>query len=433
MMEYLIPSVSAPTAHTKCAQMASIVPLFSLLSLFLCCVLAKKDMKVAPLTNWADHRDRSLQSNHVFSVLRYGAYGDGRHDDTKALSKAWAAACSSLNPSTVLIPKGKKCLTKHVTFFGPCKSSIKLMIEGTLVAPPKRSYWIEDTIRHWILFRSVRGLTVTGGGTIDGNGKFWWQNSCKVNTKLALTFYSCTNLKVNNLEVLNSQQIHISMERCSDVRMSRLSIRAPSTSPNTDGIHIAHSKDVKVMDCAIKTGDDCMSIEDGTENLHVKNIVCGPGHGISIGSLGDRNSQAQVANITIDGVRLHDTANGARIKTWQGGRGYAKNIVFKNMIMDNVRNPIIIDQNYCDSATPCNKQKVAVEVSNLLFKNIRGTSASREAIKLSCSKAVPCHGIALHNVRLTLKRGGGDAKSTCQNAKWRKLGTVMPQPCSLND
>ncbi|XP_047094022.1 polygalacturonase-like [Lolium rigidum] len=423
--------------------MASHALLFSvslLVPLFLCCVLAKGDMTVIPSKNGADHRGRSLQSTKVVNVLRYGAYGDGLHDDTKALSKAWSAACSSSLPGIVLIPKGKKFLTKHVTFSGPCKSSIKFMIQGTLVAPPKRSYWIEDTIRHWVLFINVRDLTVTGGGTIDGNGKIWWQSSCKVNSKLpcrpaptALTFYSCTNLKVDNLKLLNSQQIHMSVERCTNVRVSRLLITAPGTSPNTDGIHIAHSKDVKVYNCAIKTGDDCMSIEDGTKNLHVKNIVCGPGHGISIGSLGDQNSEAQVTNITINGVRLHGTTNGARIKTWQGGRGYAKNIVFENIIMDNVWNPIIIDQNYCDSTTPCNKQKSAVEVSNVLFKNIRGTSASRDAIKLSCSRTVPCHGIALHNVKLTLKRGNGNAKSTCQNAKYRTLGTVMPQPCILKN
>uniref|UniRef100_A0ACD5TKN3 Uncharacterized protein n=1 Tax=Avena sativa TaxID=4498 RepID=A0ACD5TKN3_AVESA len=424
--------------------MASHVLLFSaplLVSLFLCCVLAKGDMTVIPSKDEADHRGRSLQSNKVFDVLRYGAHGDGRHDDTLALLKAWAAACSSPHPGILLIPKGKKCLTKHVTFSGPCKSSIKLMIEGTLVAPPKRSYWIEDTIRHWILFNAVRGLTVTGGGTIDGNGKIWWQSSCKTNPKLpcrqaptALTFYSCTNLKVDNLQLLNSQQIHMSVEHCTDVRLTRLAITAPSTSPNTDGIHIAHSQHVKVTNCAIKTGDDCMSIEDGTNNLHVKNIVCGPGHGISIGSLGDRYSEARVENITIDGVRLRGTTNGARIKTWQGGRGYARNIVFQNMIMENVWNPIIIDQNYCDSATPCNKQRSAVEVSHVLFKNIRGTSASTEAIKLSCSRDVPCHAIALHNVNLTLKRGSGNAKSTCQNAKWRKLGTVMPPPpCNHNN
>ncbi len=166
---------------------------------------------------------------------------------------------------------------------------------------------------------------------------------------------------MENLKVVNSQQIQISVEDCTDVKMSRLSITAPETAPNTDGIHITRSRDVQVTDCTIKTGDDCMSIEDGTKNLHVKNMVCGPGHGISIGSLGDHNSEAHVNNVTVDNVRLYGTANGARIKTWQGGKGSAKNIVFQNMVMDNVWNPIIIDQNYCDSSTPCKQQVYKVK------------------------------------------------------------------------
>ncbi|KAL5198783.1 hypothetical protein ABZP36_002295 [Zizania latifolia] len=136
---------------------------------------------------------------------------------------------------------------------------------------------------------------------------------------------------------------------------------------------ITRSKHVEVTGCTIKTGDDCMSIEDGTENLHVKNIVCGPGHGISIGTLGDQNSEAHVTIATVD----------------------------TNMIMENVWNPIVVDQNYCDSATPCKEQFRLI--SNVLFKNIRGTSASKEAIKLDCSKNVPCQGIALKNINLTVK------------------------------
>ncbi|KAF0907087.1 hypothetical protein E2562_014688 [Oryza meyeriana var. granulata] len=215
--------------------------------------------------------------------------------------------------------------------------------------------------------------------------------------------------------------------------MSRLSITAPETSPNTDGIHITRSRDVQLTDCTIKTGDDCMSIEDGTESLHVRNMVCGPGHGISIGSLGDHNSEAHVSNVTVDNVRLYGTTNGARIKTWQGGKGHAKNIVFQNMVMDNVWNPIIIDQNYCDSSRPCKQQKSAVEVSDVLFKNIWGTSASEEAIMLHCSSSVPCHGITLENVKLTVKGSNSDAKSTCQNAEWKKSGSVSPQPCGFRN
>ncbi|KAF2921892.1 polygalacturonase [Oryza sativa Japonica Group] len=420
-------------------KMACNVLIFSayvvVMSFFLCSVHAKVNMNASfHLTSGDDSlRGRSLESKKVvFDVRKHGAYGDGQHDDTKALAKAWAAACSSSQPSIVLIPKGKRYLTKHITLSGPCKSSITFMIEGTLVAPPKRSDWSKETIRHWIMFNGVSGLTVAGGGTVDENGKIWWQNSCKTNAKLpcteaptALTFYSCSNLKVENLKLLNSQQIHMSVEDCTDVRISSLTITAPGTSPNTDGIHITRSKNVQVTGCIIKTGDDCMSIEDGTENLHVKNMVCGPGHGISIGSLGDHNSEAHVNNVTVDTVRLYGTTNGARIKTWQGGWGYAKNIVFQNMIMENVWNPIIIDQNYCDSATPCKEQTSAVQVSNVVFKNIRGTSASKEAIKLDCSRNVPCQGITLKDVKLTIKGGGSDAKSTCGNAKWKKSGIAL--------
>ncbi len=55
------------------------------------------------------------------------------------------------------------------------------------MASPERSDWSKETIRHWILISGVTGLTVTGGGTIDGNGKIWWQNSCKTNSKLPCT------------------------------------------------------------------------------------------------------------------------------------------------------------------------------------------------------------------------------------------------------
>uniref|UniRef100_A0ACD5X8Q9 Uncharacterized protein n=1 Tax=Avena sativa TaxID=4498 RepID=A0ACD5X8Q9_AVESA len=384
----------------------------------------------------------STTDNNVFVLDNYGARGDGEHDDTEALSKAWNAACSSSRPvSSLLVPKGSTYLLKPVTLSGPCKSSITFNVKGTLLAPPSRSDWTQDTIRHWIMFQGVSDLTVTGGGTVDGNGEIWWKNSCKTNEALpcteaptALTFHQCDNLKVDNLRILNSQQIHLSVEDCANVRVTRLSITAPGTSPNTDGIHVTRSRDVQVRDCAIKTGDDCMSIEDGTRNLHVSKVVCGPGHGISIGSLGDDDSRAEVSGVTIDSVQLYGTTNGARIKTWQGGSGYAKDIVFQNIVMDNVQNPIIIDQNYCDSAKPCEDQESsAVEISNIVFKNIRGTTASKDAIKLSCSQNAPCSDIALENIELKLEGGDGDPESTCQNAKWRKSGNVVPSPCKGNN
>lgn len=72
---------------------------------------------------------------------------------------------------------------------------------------------------------------------------------------------------------------------------------------------------------------------------------------ISIGSLGKDGSEDHVFDVTVTGARLNGTMYGVRIKTWPGGSGYATNITFQNIQMDNVTNPIIIDQNYCDTAT----------------------------------------------------------------------------------
>jgi polygalacturonase len=67
---------------------------------------------------------------------------------------------------------------------------------------------------------------------------------------------------------MNSQQIHMSVEDCTNVQLARLSITAPGTSPNTDGIHITRSKDVQVTDCKIKTGK--LKVQD---SLHMEYII----------------------------------------------------------------------------------------------------------------------------------------------------------------
>jgi hypothetical protein len=116
-----------------------------------------------------------------------------------------------------------------------------------------------------------------------------------------------------------------------------------------------------------------------------------------------------------------------------GRKRLCKDITFQNIIMDNVQNPIIIDQNYCDSAKPCKEQQSAVEISNVVFKDIRGTTISKDAIKLSCSNDASCSDIVLENIDLKMAGAKGDTQSSCQNVKWRKSGTVIPQPCEAKN
>ncbi|KAF6168358.1 hypothetical protein GIB67_018198 [Kingdonia uniflora] len=243
----------------------------------------------------------------------------------------------------------------------------------------------------------------------------------------AMTFYNCSNLIVKDLYIKDAQQIHVSFERCLNVQVQNLLVTSPEKSPNTDGIHITGTQNIQIMSCVIKTGDDCISIVSGSKNVQATNINCGPGHGISIGSLGENHSEAHVSGVTVDNSTLTGTTNGVRIKTWQGGHGKASNIIFQNIVMRNVSNPIIIDQNYCDQDDPCKEQPSAVQVRNIWYKNIKGTSQSKTAIKFDCSKKHPCRGILLENIDLKAEEKEDEpVRALCNNVKWTQIGKNSP-------
>ncbi|BFG20225.1 hypothetical protein CerSpe_064980 [Prunus speciosa] len=371
--------------------------------------------------------------NIVVIVDRYGAKGDGR-DDTQAFRKAWTKACSSQRGVDLVVPKNRNYHLKPNNFSGPCKSPITLKIYGTIKASPNRSDYRNDS-RHWIVFENMTNFRVEGGGTIDGNGRIWWQNSCKVKESLpctiapdAVTFFGCINLQVDNIRFQNPQKMHLLFRECVNVKASNLIVTAPEDSPNTDGIHVTGTQNIQIRNCLIRTGDDCISIVSGSRNVRATDIICGPGHGISIGSLGAGNSEAEVSDVIVSGAKMTDTTNGLRIKTWQGGSGYAYNIRFKNIMMDNVTNPIIINQYYCDQDEPCQEQASAVKISNVVYDNVKGTSASKVAVKFDCSKCFGCKGILLRNVNIQTL-GGGTAIASCENVRLSHSGSVSPQ-CS---
>ncbi|XVF56129.1 hypothetical protein PTKIN_Ptkin06aG0092200 [Pterospermum kingtungense] len=370
-------------------------------------------------------------SAKTVNVDNFGATADGT-DDTEAFEKAWKEACSSKGAVVLEVPEEKSYLLKPIRFSGPCKSNLTIQIYGTIEASDDRSDYKEDS-RHWLTFESVDNLLIEGGGNINGKGKIWWDNSCKINKHLpckdaptALTFYKSKNLMVRNLNIQDAQQIHVSFDKCTNVQASSLTVKAPEKSPNTDGIHVTHTQNIQITNCVIGTGDDCISIVSGSKNVQAMDITCGPGHGISIGSLGSGNSKAYVSGVTVDGAKLSGTTNGVRIKTWQGGSGTASNIIFQNIEMNNVSNPIIIDQNYCDRDKSCKEQSSAIQVKNVVYKNIKGTSASEVAIKFDCSENHPCQGIVLQNVNLQ-EQGDRAAKAICNNVKLSEGEDVFPQ------
>nr|GMC83173.1 polygalacturonase-like [Ipomoea batatas] len=366
-----------------------------------------------------------------YNVQSYGAKPDGKTDSTKAFVGAWAAACASTAPATIHVPAGR-FLVGSVTFVGQtCKNNaISFQMDGTLVAPSDYNNVVGKS-GNWIKFEKVTGVSISGG-TLDGQGTALW--ACKNSAKncpqgaTTLAFYNSNNVVISGLSSQNSQMFHILIDRCHNAKLQEVKISAPGNSPNTDGIHVQSSSAVTILNSHIGTGDDCISIGPGNSNLWIENIACGPGHGISIGSLGKEEQEGGVQNVTVKTVTFTGTQNGLRIKTWaKPSNGFVKNVVFQHAVMSDVQNPIIIDQNYCPNHQNCPHQSSGVKISDIKYEDIHGTSATEVAMKFDCSNAQPCSDITLDDVNLTFK--DHPAQASCSNAGGTSSGLVTPASC----
>ncbi|RDY08917.1 hypothetical protein CR513_06793, partial [Mucuna pruriens] len=369
----------------------------------------------------------SLATAATYNVVDFGAKPDGKTDSTKAFLNAWSKACASANPASIYVPQGR-FLLGGVRFGGQCgNKAITLTIDGTLVAPS--DYKIDG---NWLQFEHVNGVSIRGG-VLDGQGSALWncKNSGRGNCPTgatSLVFSNSNNIAISGLTSMNSQLFHIVFNGCQNVKVQGVTVMADGNSPNTDGIHVQLSSHVTILNSKIRTGDDCISIGPGTTNLWIENIACGPGHGISIGSLGKELKEAGVQNVTVKTVTFTGTQNGVRIKSWgRPSNGFVRNVLFQDAIMVNVENPVIIDQNYCPDNKGCPGQASGVKVSDVTYQDIHGTSATKVAVKFDCSSKYPCSGIRLEDVKLTYKNQ--PALASCNHADGAALGSVQPESC----
>ncbi|KAK3138118.1 hypothetical protein QOZ80_5AG0364780 [Eleusine coracana subsp. coracana] len=396
----------------------------------------------------------AAESRILLTLDDFGAVGDGVADDTKAFAEAWTAACAAADNVILNVPAGKTFQIWPATFSGPCRNEIKLLISGDIVAPESPEDWGKDQSQ-WLHFSKVEDLTVTGGGIIDGRGQQWWaQASCKEKlhrehdhdkkrcatqpAPKAVHFEDCKGISVRGITLQNSPQYHLTFTRSSNIEANYLRVTSPADSPDTVGVHLVDSYNVHVMDDLISTGDDCVSIVGNCTDVRLRAISCGPGHGISIGTLGENNSTDYVEKIKVDTLFISDAENGVRVRTTKkGGGGFARKVKFESIVMRNVTNPIIIDQGRSDhhlSDSSSDRNAIEAEgprgvlVEDINYIDIRGTSASKHAVTFSCSDAAPCHHLKMKNVNLT-RVGGHKVKAYCRKAFGKSIGTVVPESC----
>ncbi|CAO2211729.1 unnamed protein product [Urochloa humidicola] len=314
--------------------------------------------------------------------------------------------------STLLFPKGGTFAAGAVRFEGPCANGgAPAVVIDVVLRPCAGGAGCRLSDDAWITFTGLNNLLVTGAGTLDGGGKAKPKPKTTTTTTTTLLFDGVTNSTLSGLRLVNSRGFHVNLRRCAGITASGLGIRAPAASRNTDGVHVAFSSHVRVLDSAIGTGDDCVSVGPGSADVLVSGVACGPGHGISVGSLGkggggggagagEEEEEEEVRGVVVRNCTVKGTSNGVRIKTWPGSPP-ASNITFEDIAMDAVANPVVIDQRYCPHGrcAAAGDKPSLVQISGVTFRRIEGTSRTPLAVRLRCSEARPCTGVRLDGNR----------------------------------
>lgn len=281
----------------------------------------------------------------IFSVTNYGARGDGVTTNTIAIQAAITAA-STAGGGIVEVPAGN-------FLSGPVQmaSRINLRVSGTLQMLPLDKYPGGTTApANFISGAGLHDISISGEGTIDGQGSPWWPFAKMQGAKRPrmISFSSCERVLIENVLLTNSPMFHIAISgKTTDVTVRGVTIRANSStdpvnpSHNTDACDVT-GKRILIQDCDVSVGDDNYTCGGGTSDVLITNCTYGYGHGVSIGSY----TSPGVSNFTVINCTFNNTDSGIRIKTDRDRGGFVQQLSYLNLRMTNVGFPILIYASY---------------------------------------------------------------------------------------
>lgn len=319
----------------------------------------------------------------TLNVKRFGAVGDGIHDDTLAIQTA-ISCCPK--DGRVYIPAGRYLVTSLFL-----KSDLVLDIgkdavlaghaerEKFGVLPGMIQSWDEsseynlgswegnplDIFTSMITGINVSNVVITGQGTLDGCATFqdWWEDDRAkiIAFRPRMVFLNhCSNVVISGITIQNSPSWNMHPYFSRDLRFLDLSIFNPWDSPNTDGMDPESVDGLEVAGVYFSLGDDCIAIKSGkyymghkykeaSRNIHIRQCYMHHGHGaVTIGS----EMAAGAKQIRVENCIFDHTDRGLRIKT-RRGRGkdaVVEDIRFENIKMDHVLTPFVLNSYYncCD-------------------------------------------------------------------------------------
>ena len=359
--------------------------------------------------------------DRVFRIADYGAIPNDEFDDTAAFHQAIAAVAAA-GGGRLVVPSGdfhvgQLTLTSRL--------DLHLQKGARLVfSTDPEAYRIEGRkFKPLVHANRVQDLAITGEGVLDGNGQAWWTEARafkdaarargdaneEIGRPRLLIIERAQRVLVEGVTLTNSPQFHFIPSRCEDVTVRDVTVRAPHTAPNTDGIDPAASKRVLISRCLIDTGDDNIAIKSGdpahgpVEDVLVEHCTFLGGHGMSIGS----ETYGGVKNLTVRHCTFDGTEAGIRLKSARGRGGVAENLTYHDLTLRNVEVAIQITSFYPNRTTPkpgvadtppATRDPRTPAWKNIVIRDVRSTGGTKTAGIIIGLADEPVAGITMENV-----------------------------------
>ena len=326
-------------------------------------------------------KENKLAGAAIYNIRDFGAKGDGKTLDTKAIQSA-IDKCFNEKGGTVLIPAGdflsgtlelKSNVTLHIAAAGKLLGSSKRedYTAGQGVPPGNGNIVFLFAV-------NAENLSIEGKGTVDGNGLAFYngkgdntgpgQNGVGGNFDRPhlFIFYQCNNLTLQNCFFKASAYHCVRILKCKQVHIDGIKIYN-RVNRNNDGFHFNDCEYVHVLNCDVQCQDDACALFGSNKFVTVAN--CSFSTRWSIFRFGGGESQ----NITVTNCLIYDTY-GCPIKI-SAGRASIENLSFSNITMRNVTGPIGIGFSGPSNNNSNNNPQPATKpfIRNISFNAIRAT------------------------------------------------------------
>ena len=316
----------------------------------------------------------AANATHTFVITDFGAMGDGKTMATAAIQRA-LDACGHAGGGRVVVPPGT-FLTGPL--FLRSNLILDIMAGATLLAhtsfadyPTMQGRWEgnDRTIFASLLTgEDLENVTITGRGVLNGQGQPWRDAQRQTNAARRaaglherepenppgsplkwprprmINLYRSKNILISGISILDSPSWNVHPVLCENITMDGLTIVSPKDSLNTDGIDPESCRQVRISNCYISTGDDCIILKSGykyeegktlvpTQDVTITNCVFGFGQcGVGIGS----ETAGGVRDVTISNCVCDGTRRGLYFKTGRGRGASVENIRVTNYVMRNL-------------------------------------------------------------------------------------------------